>query len=112
MKFKQGVEVDNLLPAMWPDLCRLDRAWREQYGYDLMVTSGRDGKHSARTSDHYRGGAIDCRTWTTETSGVQMNNIERGKAFRLVKRELGQDWFVKSEADHIHASYRPEYNED
>lgn len=103
------VNLDAMIPAMWPDLIRLDNLLRVITGYELIVTSANDGEHTARTSDHYRGGAIDQRTWTTADSGVQVKGGDRDALYRKVKDFMGVNWYVRNEHNHFHLSYRPIY---
>jgi len=98
-----------MIPAMWPDLIALDNLVRVIMGYELIVTSAKDGKHKARTSCHYRGGAVDMRTWLEPNSGVQIQGEARIALHKKIKEFLGHDWYVKNEANHFHLSYRPIY---
>lgn len=112
MRLSNGkVDVSAMLPAVWAYLFKLDSMCRDVLGYELVITSAMDGEHSAITSDHYAGLAIDMRTWTTISSGIQVSGSTRAKLFNAVRSALGPDWYVKSERDHIHCSYRPRYKE-
>ncbi len=108
---KSKCDVSGMHHAIWPDLFRLDSALRGAYGQELRITHARDGKHS-RTSRHYLGTAVDMRTWTTSTSGIQVQGSERRKLFKLVQDVLGEDWFVLDEGTHFHLDYRPRYKDD
>lgn len=113
MKLKDvtRVDVENMHGAVWPAMMKLDQAWRGSVGYELIITSAKDGRHSA-TSRHYLGTAVDVRTWTAYTSGVQMTGTRRKDAYNLVKTVLGDDWFVLDEKSHFHLDYRPRYKGD
>jgi hypothetical protein len=66
-------------------------------GADCVVTSGLEGDHSPR-SRHYVGLAVDFR----------IRHLIIGKqirAFELLKKRLGPEYFVKHEATHIHVQF-------
>ncbi len=110
MKLKSDtVSVDGLHPALLPYLFRLDAWCREEsnLGYELIITSCTYGQHS-RTSRHYLGTAIDIRTWTTPSSGVQLEDSRRMALVTALKNFLGRDWFVLDEGTHIHIDWRPQ----
>jgi len=72
----------------------------ERSGYQLTVTSGYDGSHSA-VSLHYKGLAEDYRT----------RDLRPGDLDRIVaeiRATLGSDYDVIVEADHLHVEYDPE----
>ncbi len=71
-----------------------------EYGRELVITSGTDGKHS-RTSLHYRGDAIDLRTRELDPSVVEAVAGE-------IRNRLGPDFDVVVERTHIHMEYQPE----
>lgn len=103
------VDVSAMLPAVWPYLFKLNSMCLDVLGYELVITSAMDGEHS-ETSDHYPGLAIDMRTWTTISSGVQVSGSTRVKLFRAVSSALGVNWYVKNERNHFHCSYRPRHS--
>ena len=70
-----------------------------EYGRELVITSGTDGKHS-RTSLHYRGDAIDLRTREFDESVVQ-------DVADTIAERLGPDFDVVVETTHIHLEYQP-----
>lgn len=107
MKLKSNtVSVDGIHPALLPHLFRLDDWCRDHLGYELIIISCTDGKHSS-TSRHYLGTAIDMRTWTTPESGVQIGEPRRTGLFTGLKNFLGRDWFVLDEGTHFHIDWRP-----
>ncbi len=109
MKLKsQSVPVDGLHAALLPHLFRLDAWCREEanLGYELIIASCTDGQHS-KTSRHYLGTAIDMRTWTTPSSGVQLEDSRRIALVDSLKTFLGPDWFVLDEGSHFHIDWRP-----
>jgi len=101
-----AVSVNGIHPALVPHLFRLDEWCRDHLGYELVITSCTDGKHS-KTSRHYLGTAIDVRTWTTPESGVQISEPRRTGLVAGLKAFLGRDWFVLDEGTHIHIDWRP-----
>ena len=102
----RNVKFEGMHPAMWPMTWRLDDAWKRWLGFEVTVTASNDGKHLP-TSDHNWGGAIDVRTWTTPTSGIQIQGQKRKDLFNKTKRLLGKDWYVHWHETHFHISYRP-----
>jgi hypothetical protein len=109
MKRKNSsVNFAGMHPDIWPFVFYLDDKWREWTDYELIITSARDGRHSS-TSDHYWGGALDVRSWTTETSGEQITGDKRKEIFEKVQTCMGQNWYCLDEGDHFHLSYRPRW---
>lgn len=72
----------------------------EGYGVDLVITSVRDSKHS-EGSFHYIGFAFDIRVW----------NLPKEVDYQIVSnqiaKELGDDYDVIFEVNHIHCEYDP-----
>lgn len=68
----------------------------------LVITSGIEGKHSVRNSDHYKGYAIDVRSYYWILSREQQINLGE-----LIKQAIGPDYLVIVEKTHIHISWRP-----
>lgn len=98
MQVKKGVISEGVAPQIWYALGVADNVYRAA-GYTLVVTSLKDGKHSAQ-SLHYRGLAADLRTRTIKT-GDELRNI-----YARLKNIL--DFFgydVVLEDDHIHVEY-------
>ena len=56
-------------------------------------------------SKHYEGNAFDFRTWTTDTSGVQMPMKDKIKLGKGIQKALGSHYQVVVEVDHIHIEY-------
>lgn len=69
-------------------------------GVPFLVTSGTDGKHSAG-SLHYSGNAMDLRRWDLDAKGVT------AQAVSMLKSQLGSEFDVVLESDHIHVEYDP-----
>ena len=88
-----NVDVTRLHSAMWPMVMDLDFFWRNEVGYELIITHGIDGEHSVR-SRHYIGCAIDIRTWTSPDSRRQMSGTRREALLAQVQRRLGENFRV------------------
>ncbi len=69
-----------------------------KFGAELVITAGTDGKHMDG-SLHYKGLALDFRTWN-------LNGREKDVIDDL-RKELGQDYDVVLEGDHIHCEFDP-----
>lgn len=73
-----------------------------RYGKDLVVTSGTESTTEHMVgSKHYTGQAFDARTLYFNTLA------EKKKVARELKYELGSDYDVVLESDHIHVEYDP-----
>lgn len=93
--FKAGVEGD-LYPVMQKALTRIESTIGRMYGEDTIVTSKREGNHSAG-SLHYIGRAVDIRfPQKTRTSGDRLDLCER------LREVLGPGYDVVLESTHIH----------
>lgn len=72
------------------------------YGAQCVVTSGKDGKHSAKSA-HYQGKAMDLRISNLPPSLDRMEF-----AFRLslaLVECCGPEWYVVLEKDHLHIEF-------
>lgn len=91
-----AVNIHGLQVQMQPVLRYAGAIWQEQ-GQELVVTSARDGMHSAG-SLHYYGYAVDLRTRDFSDS-----------AKRIVQKELqtalGSSYDVILESTHMHVEY-------
>lgn len=107
MRLKSSrVSVHNLHPQLFPSMMVADEVCRKVLGYEMIVTSCNDGRHS-HNSDHYKGLAWDLRTWTSATSGRQSTPTVRKKLVKELKAKLDDEYFILDESTHIHISYRP-----
>lgn len=111
MKTKDSsVNLADLHPKMHLILGFLDRWWQANFSYELVITSACDGRHKS-DSRHYWGGAIDARTWTTETSGRQVSMSKRttlAQDLRVaLESRFGPHYQVFVESDHFHISFFP-----
>lgn len=104
------VNIADLHPKMAIILPTIDRWWFSNVGYDAIITSACDGKHSA-TSRHYIGCAVDIRTWTTPTSGKQIAGIRRTNLADDLRDALtekfGPHFQVLNESTHFHIAFKP-----
>lgn len=102
MRFKKGVRTFiGIQPEITTRYPLIDRLCAE-YEVEAVVTSGVEGRHKSG-SKHYDGYAIDLRT--REFEGGSMGEVCRSFSERL-QAELGNDYFVLQESDHIHLDYR------
>ena len=88
---KQGVRGD-LQPVARKGLGKVARVYKS-HDQDLFITSLRDGNHSDG-SLHYDGLAFDIRPGIATVTELKMN--------------LGPDWDIINEGNHIHCEYDPE----
>lgn len=100
MRFKPGVVMWRMHPAVEGAMDRIDEVHREVVGRDAIVTSARDGQHSP-TSKHYTGEAVDLRT--RDLDAVQKSELTG----RLIAA-LGVAWDVVLEQTHLHVEYDPD----
>lgn len=68
-------------------------------GKEIVVTSLLDGVHS-KNSLHYSGNAFDIRVWI-------YTEKQKKTLFYKLKRELGINFDVVDEQDHLHIEYDP-----
>ena len=94
-----SVNIWGLDVKMQPVLKHCDRIWKH-YGQELVITSARDGLHSAG-SLHYYGLAVDCRT-------RYFDDITKKAVAAEVKEALGSDYDVILHSTHLHVEYDPE----
>ena len=86
-------------PEMLLGVMEAIEAYRER-GYDTVITSATDGKHSA-TSLHYAGCAVDLRTRHI----ADQQEVE--DIASQLRRALAPHFDVVLEEDHIHMEYQP-----
>lgn len=104
MRYKDGVIMYNMhceIDRICKDGGPLDQYFHAKLGRDCWVTSGREGKHM-RLSLHWKGKAIDVRTWgLTDSEGyIAAADIKKliGTAFDVIYEE---------DPDHMHIEYDP-----
>lgn len=99
MKIKDdSVNIWGLEVCMQPVLKHADKIWRK-YGQELVVTSARDGIHSAG-SLHYYGRAVDLRT-RYFSEGTLNEVVEE------LRSVLGEDYDVIVHSTHAHIEFDP-----
>ena len=102
MKLKDGVSFDGLRDEIRAAFPTIDQVHQDMTGTDATATSTCEGKHSATRSAHYRGDAVDLRTWYVDAAH------EFGHA---LTEALGGDFVVLIEATHIHVHWSPIYHD-
>ncbi len=108
MKVKDdSVNLVDLHPKLQAALPIIDEWWLRNAGYPAVVTSGCDGAHTAKYSNHYKGCAVDIRTWTTATSGRQIAATKRQRMARELADALGPHFRVLNERHHFHIDFHP-----
>jgi hypothetical protein len=98
LELKPGVKVSGISPAMVLAavvvLCAC-----ENLGVDCVITSCIDGVHR-QDSKHYLGNALDFRTRDlTPENGLALATD--------VRQQLGDEYDVVLEADHLHVEFDP-----
>lgn len=91
------MNVEGLVPELRDKLPLLDRVYAE-FGTEMVITSGKDGTHG-NNSLHYQGKAVDLRFWN-----VLQVLVEK------LHEELGPDYEVILEKDHIHIELDPKHD--
>lgn len=106
MKIKDdSVNLWGLQPEMQPVLKWAEGIWESFIHGDLVITSARDGIHSAG-SLHYYGYAVDLRTWDSEGEQISMEiKQEMAKILRLHLAEYSSNYDVIIHSTHIHVEY-------
>jgi len=77
----------------------VDKTFNVTAGRDAIITFATNGTHK-KNSLHYTGNAIDLRT--RDLSPKQFNDVSRN-----LSRNLGKNYDVVREGDHIHVEYQP-----
>jgi hypothetical protein len=98
VRLKTGVKMEGVQPEIVLALCVADAVLRSK-GFDLVVTSIADGKHSAN-SLHYSGRAADVRSRDIPVG-------ERHAVREALEFALGQEFDVVLEKDHYHIELDP-----
>ena len=98
MRLKDGVDLTGVSWRMFHAAVVAEAVYAK-YNAELVITSARDGKHSAR-SLHYEGLALDLRT-----RSLMREDVPRVVAD--MKAALGDDYDVVLESDHIHLEFDP-----
>ena len=102
MKLKKGVRILGVKPELafvMPLINEIVRCYDLKEG--MVITSVTDGKHG-RGSKHYSGYGIDIRT-------RNMKPLRQKACTQELKANLGSDFDVVLEKDHIHLEYDPKH---
>jgi hypothetical protein len=99
-----AVKSTSVLPSNRPEIERARRivveVWN-RYGYSVTVTSGNESTAAHRANSlHYVGLAEDYRTHDVAPSKL-------ADMVSDVRRELGRDYDVVLESDHLHIEFDP-----
>jgi ribosomal protein S18 acetylase RimI-like enzyme len=98
MTLKPGVRLLGIKPEAAVALMVAQSIYH-RHEVEMTVTSVVDGKHS-RGSIHYAGFAFDLRS-----NGIPF--IVMREIFESLKEQLGADFDVIQESDHVHCEYQP-----
>lgn len=93
-RVKEGVQWFRMDARVEQAIETIAATWLKHTAQPLVITSGRDGEHSA-TSLHYEGRALDVRTRT-------LTSVQQEEVAKALRTELGPDWDVVVEKNHIH----------
>ena len=96
LSLKPGVLFEEIHERIVEALPTLERIYAH-FGKTLVITSARDGKHKAG-SLHYEGKAIDLRT-------RDFTPLRRQDVHFECQNQLGVDFDVVLEKDHIHCEF-------
>lgn len=111
MKYKDGVILSiqkvmngeireiNISPFVNNAILIVDDMSQQLFGKEIVVTSLLDGIHS-KNSFHYTGLAFDIRTWIYKSKQIP-------GFVSKIKEQLGKNYDVILEEDHIHIEYDP-----
>ena len=100
IRFKRGVKLRGMSPQIGIAINVADGVYGD-LGYETVVTSVCDGKHSPG-SLHYVGLAADFRT--RHLNHADLHHI---KAHGKLRSRLGVEFDVVLERDHIHVEWQP-----
>ena len=97
IKQKAGVLFRGVKPELLLGLSIADGYYAREGHNEMVITSLVDGKHSV-ASLHYVGYAADLRIWNIDDIGIFTDGLST---------ELGSEFDVILETDHIHIEYQP-----
>ncbi len=98
--------VIGVHPVLFSYWFLADEVCRKILGYEMIITHCLDGKHMAK-SLHYVGLAWDVRTWTTPTSGIQIDQYLRRLLAETLQEVLGDAFDVVEHDTHLHIELQP-----
>ena len=97
MSIKQGVDLRGLKPQMAIAYTIICAAYQRHGAQPCVITSASDGTHGPN-SLHYQGLALDLRTKSVIPAMLSL-------IVRDLKRDLGDQFDVVEEPDHLHVEY-------
>lgn len=95
MLLKMGVSVGDLKMQMRRRLTTIDQAFIRSCGHEAVLTSTNEGDHKP-SSLHYSNLAVDIR-----------RPAEPARVLKELQTDLGPDFDIVFESDHIHIEYDP-----
>ena len=99
MLIKLGVDISRLNRGIRRSLSTIEKVYR-QMGDEAVITSTFEGNHSP-SSLHYCNDAVDIRL---------PHKLESlGKLLGVLQENLGADYDVVGESNHIHIEYDPKF---
>lgn len=104
MKLKSGVSIKLLQPQIVLGIMIIEPVFKD-YGTELTITCGSNGKHKVANSLHYQGLAIDIRSHDIKPSLLHMVLAE-------CRARLGVefDFILEDEGtpdEHFHMEFQP-----
>ena len=96
---KSGVDLRGLTPQMAIAYTIASNIYRQHCNVVCVITSASDGKHGEH-SLHYKGKALDLRTFNIPTSAISL-------VVSTLRQNLGEQFDVVLESDHIHIEFDP-----
>lgn len=111
MRVKEGVRLLPLRPVMYFAYYVAYEVYKELGNKDnCVITSAADGKHK-RSSEHYKGDAIDIRVWGFRNIDLEVTPVcdyTGQQAAHRIKARLSDEFEVFFEGDHIHIGFDPQ----
>lgn len=96
---KMGVDLRGITPQMAIAYTIASALYQRHCNVPCVITSASDGKHGPN-SLHYKGRALDLRTYNLPTASVSL-------VVQSLKDALGSQFDVVLESDHIHIEFDP-----
>ncbi len=97
MRLKRGVKIVGMSPQIFLAAVVAEKVFAKYQKEKLVITSVTDSKHG-RGSKHYVGDAIDLRS---------RNLSDPKAATKELKSDLGSEFDVVLESNHIHVEWEP-----
>ena len=98
IRIKRGVDISNLSQPMGVAIDILGALYREELKSDLVITSGRDGKHTHVL--HYVGCALDFRI-------RNLTPFDQARVEGLAQSALGDQYDAVLKDTHLHVEFDP-----